>query len=286
VSLNVRRVLAGAVLAVTAIGVGAVSARADGPGPVDCTKFPNDPKCLIKASAPPAPGGGGSNGGSGGSVTCHDLTGAVAPCYLPGLGWLGSDGCYYLQTSSAKPPPGALPGSWYTVTCGNAGRNVWLADGQAPGPASLGAEAVKLLALPRPGIRLNPPSPTLQLTHVPTWVWLTEDSWTPRSATASVPGVSVTATATAIRLVLDTGDGKTVPCTGRGTPWTAGTDPIKPSPTCGHPYRPGMFTLTATVTWDVTWVGGGATGTAGPLTTTAAVALQVQESSGLNTGAG
>jgi hypothetical protein len=99
--------------------------------------------------------------------------------------------------------------------------------------------------------------------------------------------VSVTATAKARQVAFSTGDGASVRCTGPGTPWRAGMDPAAASPTCGHTYTAaspgGGYRLRATVTWDVTWVGGGETGTAGPLTTAAEVDLLVVEAGGVNT---
>jgi hypothetical protein len=99
-----------------------------------------------------------------------------------------------------------------------------------------------------------------------------------------VPGLSVTATATPSRLVLATGDGATVTCTGPGTAWTPRMDPQAASPSCGHTFtRAGTVTVTATVTWDIRWAGGGVTGTVAPLTTTANVTTGVAETGGINT---
>src|SRR6266705_1868122 len=196
----------------------------------------SQPGCTVRVGDPGTPGDPGNGGGNGGASACHDPTGAVEACFLPALGFAGSDGCYYLRLDSASPPPGApMPGAWYEVTCIGAngwltGRNEWLATGQAPGPAILAQEAVNSLRLPTPQVELNPPPPAPQLLYVPTWVWLSEQSWTPQSATASVPGLSVTATARPAKLVLSinahvAGANPTVvPCSGRGTPWQTGMD--------------------------------------------------------------
>jgi hypothetical protein len=65
------------------------------------------------------------------------------------------------------------------------------------------------------------------------------------------------------------------------------TDPASPS-SCGHTYTSlpprGLYTLRATVTWAVSWTGGGAAGTVPDLTTTATVDLRVREAGALNTG--
>jgi hypothetical protein len=100
----------------------------------------------------------------------------------------------------------------------------------------------------------------------------------------------VTATAKATKVDWSTGDGASRTCNGPGTPWTSGTDPAKESPTCGHTYttlpKGGTYTLRATVTWEISWAGGGATGTVPALTTTSAVDLQVREAGALNSNGG
>jgi hypothetical protein len=126
--------------------------------------------------------------------------------------------------------------------------------------------------------------------NVPTWLWLA-GPWTAVHATAAVPGVSVTATAVPQLVTWRMGDGSMVVCHGPGTPFRAGDNPDASSPTCGHTYREssasatgGVFTVTATITWNVTWAGGGGNGAFGGLTTTAAVQMPVAESQAIVTG--
>jgi hypothetical protein len=92
------------------------------------------------------------------------------------------------------------------------------------------------------------------------------------------------------RSAWSTGDGDTVTC-GKGTAWTPGANPEAASPDCGHVYPDpsrtvsgGKYTVTATITWQVTWSGGGATGTEPALTPTASVQVAVVESAAVNTG--
>jgi hypothetical protein len=134
----------------------------------------------------------------------------------------------------------------------------------------------------------------LQLTNLPTWLWINPAEWVPQSKTATVPGESVTATATPVSVTWHPGDGSTVTCQGAGTPYTSADNPASPSPDCGHTYTTssaghpgGAFTATATITWDVTWHGaGGAGGALPPLFTTAVAAFRVAESQALNTSGG
>jgi hypothetical protein len=130
---------------------------------------------------------------------------------------------------------------------------------------------------------MNPPGD--QLANLPVWLSLDPTSWRPVSATASVPGVSVTATARPAKAAWSMGDGGAVSCDGPGTVWKAGMDPKASSPDCPYTYRRssagspgGRFTVTVTVTWEVTWAGAGQSGTVPGLTTTGSVSVRVQES--------
>ena len=84
-------------------------------------------------------------------------------------------------------------------------------------------------------------------------------------------------------LVLSTGDGGRVTCSGPGTAWTPGREATGPSPTCGHTFTsPGSYPVMVTVSWNVSWAGGGVTGTAPGMTTTATLTVQVVERPALN----
>jgi hypothetical protein len=164
---------------------------------------------------------------------------------------------------------------------------VWIPDGQQPGaaqlpsPAELAAMARKQLRLPTPRIAANPAGE--QLVNLPTWMWLSS-GWGSVSATAAVPGVSVT---------WAMGDGSTVICTGAGTPFRSRSDPKASSPDCGHTYRSSSASqagqaspVTATVHWSVTWSGAGQGGTFPDITTTGNAAFRVAQAQALNNGGG
>jgi hypothetical protein len=163
-----------------------------------------------------------------------------------------------------------------------------------PDPAVLAALARQTLGLPSPVIRSSPAQATLQLTNLPTWLWINPAEWVPESKTATVPGESVTATATPVSVTWHPGDGTTVTCQGAGIPYASADNPAAASPDCGHTYTSssagqpgGAFQATATITWDVTWQGaGGAGGALPPLFTTAVAAFRVAESQALNTSGG
>lgn len=192
-------------------------------------------------------------------------------------------------------------GAWYVYRCSGSDfmdaffrAPVWIPDSAGPdgaagvSPAQLAARAYSRLRLPSPAIRSNPVGP--QLVNLPTWLWVDQASWGPRSATVSVPGVSVTATATPARVVWSMGDGADVRCMSAGTPFPAGADPAASSPDCGHTYhassqgRPGnSFAVEATVFWDVRWAGAGQGGTFDGLSTTSTATFTVVESQAVNT---
>jgi hypothetical protein len=187
-----------------------------------------------------------------------------------------------------------VDGSWttdpYTLTWVPLGAPAPAGDNQPapPSPAQLAEIARKQLRLPTPSIAANPAGE--QLVNLPTWMWLS-NGWGPVSATATVPGVSVTAIATPTSVTWSMGDGSTVTCTGAGTPFSPGTAPTASSPDCGHTYRTSSasqvgqaFPVSATVHWTVTWAGAGQGGVFPDLTTTGNAAFRVAESQALNNG--
>lgn len=192
-------------------------------------------------------------------------------------------------------------GAWYVYKCTGPGvvdalyrPPVWIANGQLgstplPSPAELAAQARNQLRLPSPKIEANPTGD--QLVSLPTWLWLEPTSWGDVSATASVPGVSVTAVARPTSVTWSMGDGNVLTCSGPGSPFPVGGDPKSASPDCGYTYRSSSagqradaYPVTATVSWTVTWSGAGQSGTFPNMTTSASAAFRVAESQGITTG--
>lgn len=197
-------------------------------------------------------------------------------------------------------------GGWYVYRCTSGGARdafyrppVWIPDaadgagGPAPAPAVAPAELARRartqLRLPAPEMATSPRGE--QLVNLPTWLWLARGDWRRVSATASVPGVSVTAVARPAKTVWSLGDGGSVTCRGPGTPYTHAVGANRPSPDCGHTYRTSSagrlnraYVVSATVHWTVTWEGAGQSGTFPDLTTTSNATVRVTESQALNTG--
>ncbi len=313
-----KRLRTAGLLLVVASAIAAPSqvAHADGWGSVDCSQHPS-PGCQLGAGSggvqPPsaAPGGGdrrvGDSPGTGGQGSS-----GVDPARLR-CSYVRSDynppatGGVVAAVFTARPlaAPAASPavgsgGAWYVYKCtGNGVADaifrppVFIPDAPtAPGPvlpdpAALARAAYDQLRLPSPVIRLSPTG--RQLVNLPTWLWLDSTGWGGSSATAAVPGESVTATATPTGVTWSLGDGSTMTCAGPGTPYALGMNPAVGSPDCGHTYRrssagqPGSaYAVTATVHWSVTWAGAGQAGIFPGLTTTATATVPVAESQALN----
>ncbi|GAA4850038.1 hypothetical protein [Saccharopolyspora rosea] len=188
-------------------------------------------------------------------------------------------------------------GAWYVYQCSGQGWRdslyrppIWIPNGPTPAPLpspeTLAQQAYSQLRLPSPQIHASPAQ--TQLVNLPTWLWMDPAQWRPQSATASVPGVSVTATAVPNSVTWSMGDGSTVTCPGPGTPFPSSADPRSASD-CGHTYhhtsqgRPGnAYPVAATVNWTVTWSGAGTGGTFPNLTTTSTASFAVAEAQALN----
>lgn len=268
----------------------ALSVRADdGWGGTDCTQASN-PGCELTAGtggangegSPPQPGPPADEGSGppiGGPVADENSA---------------SSACTY-STSGYRPPPGAtgsgaLPsgGVWLDGLCSATDVIRTPEYVTALSPAAVAELARNQLRLPKPVIAASPSGD--QLVNLPTWLWLST-GWRQVSATASVPGVSVTATAAPTSVSWSMGDGAAVICNGPGMPFRPGGDPTAPSPDCGHTYRtssagqPGqVFGVTAAVHWTVTWSGAGQNGTFPDLVTTSNTEFRVAESQALNSG--
>ena len=254
-------------------------------GEVTCP--PTQPICIIVVEGPgstPSPSPSSSSGGTGTAECRAPVTGQPLPCYDPEWGWWSNaHGCYFQRLDpqpdasdpiwSGRPDGGAV----YLATClatgGSGGGLVWLPGppdgyGGTATPATLAQRALDSMRLDGPDIGMAPDPSGTGLVGLPVWMWteVRASTWGPTSATASIPGTSVTATARASKVVWDMGDGHTVTCTSPGTPFTTSAGDTQ-SPTCGHVYTRSSasqpdhaYAVTATTTWVVSWAGGGESG--------------------------
>ena len=162
-------------------------------------------------------------------------------------------------------------------------------DALAPTPAPPSAEVLALqasqqvpLVVPRP--QTAPPPGGELLVGLPTWLWIEPAAWQSFTATATVPGISVTVTATPRYVVWQMGNDEEITCTGPGTPWDpAGDDGQRTD--CSYTYQwvsahepDGVYHASATITWAVTWTAStGETGTLADASRTATLDLAVTE---------
>lgn len=237
----------------------------------------------------------GSPGGSGNSTAASDGEGGSVPsgvCPNYEYELVDSDSGHYQGAFAGERPSEEHrlmgrsctdPGSGSTMVGAE-----WVLVGEdgvpAVDPAVLAVQAVDSLQLPRPQIKASPEA--AQLVYLPVWMWLEGTSWSSQSASASVPGLTVTASAVPVRASWEMGDGTTVTCAGPGTVWERGVDARAASPDCGHVYAlPSIAELrvTVTVSWEVTWSGGGASGSVPGMVTSSSVTWPVVESHALMT---
>lgn len=191
---------------------------------------------------------------SGGTISCTyiDVGEELDP-----HGYGGVNG----QLAGFVPASELVEGWWYYVACSydgmpGEGRFFQYEPGQLPiDTGALAAEAAATLTIAYPTPHTSPARHQRQLVGLPTWLWIDTDGFDAASATASIPGLSVTATATPTSITWDLGDGTDpVTCTDAGTPY----DPNRPDDAqttdCSHTYQHhGTHTATVTTTWTTTW---------------------------------
>lgn len=269
---------------------GVLPAAAD--GPVNCP--PSRPVCVIEVEQPGSPESGSPDSGSpsrgvadGQPVReCRTRSGERVDCYSDAFGWWSAEHQCWFRPANPQPPrrhaawEGKYPdGAVYLATCvrvgnGPGGGWMWLPSppagygGPTITPAQLAARAVDQLPLVGPDIGIAPEPGKTGLVGVPVWMWTQTPTatWGPVTATATVPSLSVTAQAVASQIEWVMGDGETVVCSNPGTPYVKQRGGGE-SPTCGHVYvRPSVgqpdeaYQVTATTTWQITWTGGGESG--------------------------
>ncbi|MCY9784000.1 hypothetical protein KIK06_08855 [Nocardiopsis sp. EMB25] len=164
-------------------------------------------------------------------------------------------------------------------------------DGATPtDPVTLIQESLASFELPPPQIATSPGDGSLVLVNTPLWLWIDDQTWAPVTATAEIPGWSLTITATPRESRWEMGDGDEVVCEGPGTAFDPERHaPESASPDCGHAYTRasgardgGTYTVTTGVVWDIAWeFSDGTAGELDPVTTTSEVEVTVDEAQGL-----
>ena len=121
--------------------------------------------------------------------------------------------------------------------------------------------------------------------HLPTFFWVdqSQGQWAPVEASASVPGLTVTARAVPERLVVHPGDGSgDITCEGAPPAFVQGRDDPESFAGCEHAYRDSSamaasgdaFPVTVDVIWHATWsASNGESGDLGTVSTTSETRL-------------
>jgi len=169
--------------------------------------------------------------------------------------------CRYLeQMSQESGDARVLQNSFYQRHCAGTA----ISD-----PGTAAREAVAFLGLqpPRMGITPSPGPGSVGLVGLPNWMWVDNpdaQTFGPASATASIDAWTLTLSGHVESVDWDMGDGQVIRCNGPGTPYDINRHGFQPSPDCGHVYtKQGVFTVTATAHWRVSWTtpGGNQDGT-------------------------
>lgn len=198
---------------------------------------------------------GSGTGGARGSGS--GAGGGGVPCSVTPLSALprGSDGVVPVHQD---PSAG---GYWAVRECGAQVDVIWVPDAAPPAvsAAQLADQAARELTVPRCRVALAPPAEVV-VVRLPTWFWLEGCAWAPRSATASVPLLSATVTATPMHVEWDLGDGTQMRCAGPGVAWRPGVPAERQSTYCSYAYARSSagqpddaYTVTATVRWGLSW---------------------------------
>jgi hypothetical protein len=268
----VHLLVVGALFAAALLAIGPVGpAYAD---PPICP--PYDRNCTITDDDPGHPGGGGGGGGGGGSggpcIVLSQYGPVEVPCYDENLGYYMGGNCYLrLAPEITDPPPAGaeLPGAWYSRYCisphGSYAVPEWIPDSAAPTvtPEQLARRVLASITLLPADIQIAPDPGGSGLVGLPVWMWTTvnANTWGPITASDTDAGLTVSLTAQAVSIVWSMGDGGRVFCDNPGTPYEAEFGDRR-SPNCGYDRynTPGVYPVTATTTWQVSWAGGGESG--------------------------
>jgi len=198
-------------------------------------------------------------------------------------------------------PGGSTDGTWIIPYCTGEGDVNPMLPYWAPSsiarasasPATVARQAVARLPLPEGMIRMSPDASQPQMVNERTWLWIDPTTWQSLSATASAGAVSATAKATPVQVMWNLGDGDRLTCNGPGAPYDPSKNEGEQSTSCTYVWprssateQGGMFTITATIVWRVTWTavgapGGGSLGSVN--SPPSQVSVQVTEGDAFNT---
>ena len=214
----------------------------------------------------------------GGSVSAcvNDVTQEDVPCESLDGYWVNDRQCY-VKLMDPQPPQGHVlwqgrtEGAIYQCTYViSAMPLLFWSESMPAGPAApvdpavVAQTIVEQMELRAITIGMVPEDfpGSMGIVGLPMWFWVadpSEQTFGPMTRSASLGGVTVTATAKVNKVLWEMGDGNAVTCWTAGTPFTDGHGGEE-SPDCGYRYsKQGTYTIRATSFWSVDW-----TSTSGP----------------------
>ncbi len=211
-----------------------------------------------------------------GNPACHREDGSPVDCVTDWGTWSDERQCWIHPVHVSHTDPiwdGHTDGSvWMCGLATDADPVVmfWMPPGSQPtaiDPGVLAQRAQGLLPLPSAQVRTAPQAPDPTYVGVENWLWIPQDQWATLSKTVTAGNTSVTVTATPSQVAWNLGT-DTVTCYSAGSVWRLGmTDAAQTS--CGYTYESssesqpgGMFTVSATIHYAVTWTCAGSCSTA------------------------
>ena len=239
-------------------------------GQSDCTVAP-DGTLTCTATTPGSTGGSSGGGGSAGGCS---YKGKQLPCSIGGAWLVPAYSCYAAvvpPTGNEKVPPGDSLWACIYFTNGSPFTNGQViftlpnANAPIPDPATLAKRAVGEIRLSTARVSTAPAPPHPEVVGVEVWLWVPQSQWATLSKTVRAGATTVTATAVPNLVTWNMGDGSPqFQCGDAGRPWDSSyTDAAQTD--CGYTYRTlsagqpgGVFHITATISYFVTWTCTGA----------------------------
>ena len=215
-------------------------------------------------------------------------TGSWPRCRYEAMSPTDVDTAEHMAKDGIGTSRGDGPGTWYWKTCEDengmmSAVTVWAPD--RADPQVVARKALQYAELPDPAIGMSPPPGQGGIVNVPVWLWVKSDAWAPKSATATIDGLTVLTTATPERLLWSLSNGDEVTCDGPGVPYDPARPEAEQRSDCTYLFpEAGTFTVTATIEWRARWTvaGGAGGGDLGVVRRSSSTTIQVSEIQALN----
>ncbi len=274
------------------------------PAPTSGDLTPGPTKCALDGRSVPC---SNKYGAFSESVDCTGYVQLASTQNAPPAGELEGSGAWYkcslpcvaLEDPDGTNCPAGIGGFGYWTTTPPPGVDQYTpAQAAAELARSFRLTPIKIGMAPASKVHTDDPAATPPYRRtwvgIPVWLWVADPTpftYGSFAQTATLGGVTITARATATQVDWSSGAGQDVTC-GAGTPFELSTwadQAAANSPTCGFRFQQasaeqpnGIWNVTATSHWTVSWTGGGQTGTVQLTNLTATTPVQVGELQSVN----